>query len=203
MTATTLPPRIPPLPRNVLMDVQEVEEHLRASLDAAANRRPHLNVEQVRRALDTCVVEALNLQLEYYASLPNYRPEWVPALAVRTIDSAIGSFPLLTDGEPFRERLQQTVRHYLQGRRKAKLQPVPQLAMPASEPLNEQIEALRDECRMTVEELAEGLGVTPRSAYRHLSGEATPRQKQVAAYEKLFSQKLGRKVRLETSVERQ
>src|ERR1035438_8416989 len=166
MTKNPLPQRIPPLPRDVLMDVQEVEEHLRASLQAAANRRPQLNVEQVRRALDTCVVEALNLQLEYYVSLPNYRPEWVPALAVRTIDSAIGSFPQLTDGEPFRARVQQTVRHYLQSRRKAKLQPVPQLAMPASEPLNKQIEALRIECRMTVEELAEGLDVTPRSLDR-------------------------------------
>jgi hypothetical protein len=123
------------------MDVQEVEEHLRASLHAAANRRPQLNVEQVRRALDTCVVEALNLQLEYYASLPNYRPEWVPALALRTIDSAIGSFPLLTDGEPFRARLEQTVRHYLQGRRKAKAMTAPQPVIPESEPLPHRLPA--------------------------------------------------------------
>lgn len=203
MTRNSSPPRIPPLPLHVLTEVQEVERHLRISLDAADLGGGRLNIQQAIRVLDTCVVEALSIQLDYYASLPNYCSEWAAGLAVRTIESAIASFPVLTSGEPFRPRLQETISQFLQDRRKAKALPASQVVTPTSEPLNQQIEALRVECRMTVEELAEGLDVTPRSAYRHLSGEASPRDRHIAAYEKLFSQKLGRKVRLETSPKRQ
>jgi DNA-binding transcriptional ArsR family regulator len=65
--------------------------------------------------------------------------------------------------------------------------------------LSEQIDDLRNECRWTVEELAEVIDVAPRSVYRHLSGEATPRKRQVAAYEKAFSDKLKRPVLLKVS----
>lgn len=198
------PPRIPPLPLHVLKKVQEIERHLRLSLESASHSRgmDQINTEQVRRVLDTCVVEALDLQLEYYASVAGYCPEWIALLAASAVDSALGLFPLFTSSEPFRPNLQQTVRDYL-ARRRAKTVPALQPGTSSSEPLNRQIEAFRVECRITVEELAEGLDVAPRSVYRHLSGEAAPRHRQIASYEKLFSQKLGRKIRLETSSKRQ
>ena len=116
MKKKSSPPRIPPLPLRALMDVQEVEEHLRASLSASsdqANMLGQINAEQVRRALDACVVEALDVQLKYYGSLPNYCPEWASLLAARTINSAIASFPRFTDGEAFRLEVERTVRDHL------------------------------------------------------------------------------------------
>lgn len=62
-----------------------------------------------------------------------------------------------------------------------------------------QLQQLNDECQMTVEELAEGIDIEPRSVYRHLSGEATPRKRHLVAYEKIFSEKLKRQVRLRAS----
>ena len=41
-----------------------------------------------------------------------------------------------------------------------------------AETLGDQIDRLREECRLTVEELAENLNIESRSVYRHLSGEA-------------------------------
>jgi DNA-binding transcriptional ArsR family regulator len=65
-----------------------------------------------------------------------------------------------------------------------------------------QINDLRDECRLTVEELAESVGLAPRSVYRHLSGKAIPRPSQVATYEKFFSKRLAREIHLKTSRKR-
>jgi ribosome-binding protein aMBF1 (putative translation factor) len=57
-----------------------------------------------------------------------------------------------------------------------------------------QIERLRQQCRMTVEELAEALDVVPRSVFRHLSGESIPRNRHLAAYERVFSERLKTKI---------
>jgi hypothetical protein len=62
--------------------------------------------------------------------------------------------------------------------------------------IERQLEALRSECRWTVEELAEGMTISLRSVQRHLSGEAVPRKRHIAEYEKRFSAKLNRDVRL-------
>jgi DNA-binding transcriptional ArsR family regulator len=80
----------------------------------------------------------------------------------------------------------------------------PQSAQPESlESFASQIDALRAECRLTVEELAEAIDVKARSVYRHLKG-VVPRGKQLRAYEREFSQRLERKVVLsQTSSKRQ
>ena len=49
-----------------------------------------------------------------------------------------------------------------------------------------QIERLRQEAHMSVEELADEIDVEPRSVYRHLSGETLPHPKYLAAYERVF-----------------
>jgi hypothetical protein len=78
---------------------------------------------------------------------------------------------------------------------------------PASAPLTrsiaQQLKDLQDESRMTVEEMAEAIEIEPRSVFRHLSGDSIPRAKQIGAFERLFTDKLGRPVRLETSGKRQ
>lgn len=66
----------------------------------------------------------------------------------------------------------------------------------------EQIRALQDESNVTAQVLADALEIDPRSVFRHLAGEAIPRGGHIAAYESLFSEKLGRKVTIKTSPKR-
>ena len=70
----------------------------------------------------------------------------------------------------------------------------------ADQPISKQIAELCDECRWTVEELAEAVELSPRSVYRHLSEDAAPRKRQLAAYEKAFSTKLKRQVTFKRQV---
>ncbi len=74
---------------------------------------------------------------------------------------------------------------------------------PTGPPLSGQLRALQDEARLTAEQIAESLDIDPRSVFRHLGGQAVPRRKQIAAYERLFTEKLGRNIKLEMSVKRQ
>jgi len=57
----------------------------------------------------------------------------------------------------------------------------------------EQIEQLRNECRLTVEQLADEVGLDPRSVYRHLGG-TKPRIGHIGAYERVFSKILKRNI---------
>jgi gas vesicle protein len=65
--------------------------------------------------------------------------------------------------------------------------------------ISEQLKSLQSECRMTAEEIAEPIQIEPRSVYRHLSGDTMPRRRQIAAYEKLFSERTGRAIRIDAS----
>jgi DNA-binding XRE family transcriptional regulator len=149
------------------------------------------------------VVGAFEAQIEYYEKLPIYTKEWLKELQQTTIDSALGLMPMWTSGELFRDELVHTLRIYVRQLPKPSSSP-PERALPENKPsIQQQLDDLRNECRLTVEDLAEALDVAPRSIYRHLSGEAIPRNRQVAAYEKLFSKQLGKSIRLETSGKRQ
>jgi len=64
----------------------------------------------------------------------------------------------------------------------------------AAESISEQIKRLKDECDITAEEIAEVLGVVPRSIWKHLAGTTVPRRGHLAAYERLFSDRLKRSV---------
>lgn len=63
-----------------------------------------------------------------------------------------------------------------------------------SETTGEQIDRLRNECRLSVEQLAEMVKIEPRSVYRHINGEAKPRIAHIGAYERAFSQVLHKPV---------
>lgn len=66
-----------------------------------------------------------------------------------------------------------------------------------SETVSSQLNRLREECRFTVEALAEAIGVDPTTVSRHLSGAATPQLRTLGAYDRTFSNKLGRKMVIE------
>jgi DNA-binding transcriptional ArsR family regulator len=60
--------------------------------------------------------------------------------------------------------------------------------------LSDLIKRLQIESRLTIEDLAEAIELTPRSISRHLAGEAIPRPRNIAAYERVFTRKLGRAI---------
>jgi hypothetical protein len=116
-------------------------------------------------------------------------------LQEETIESAIGMIPggysddLL---EHFRDVLWETTY--------ADLNPPKTLPAKRAEPpkpdstLAGQIKKLRDECRLTTEELAENISLDTRSVQRHLAGTTQPYTRHLRAYERLFSKLLERKV---------
>jgi hypothetical protein len=68
------------------------------------------------------------------------------------------------------------------------------LTTTAEETVAAQIKSLRDECRWTNEQLAEAADLSARQVARHVSGEAMPYKRNIAAYERLFSNELKRKI---------
>jgi DNA-binding XRE family transcriptional regulator len=151
------------------------------------------------------VVTVFDLKLLYYEALPNFQEEWIHDIGLNTVSTALGFLPSdlrEQDAREMDEILCNTLNAHSESRVIAAKEKQDAEAK-AIEPVGKQIDDLRKKCRMTVEELADALDVTPRSVYRHLSGKADPRARQIAAYEKLFSQKLNKSVRLDTSVERQ
>jgi hypothetical protein len=73
---------------------------------------------------------------------------------------------------------------------------------PAIESLPDQLNRLMDECAMTREEVADALDVDVRQVYRHCAGETIPRRTNLLAYQRLFSERLGRAVTVTTPPKR-
>jgi len=72
--------------------------------------------------------------------------------------------------------------------------PAPSPSTPKRETVATQINRLREECHLTAEELAEKIGIEPRSVQRHLAGSSVPHGRHVRAYERVFSNLLNRQV---------
>jgi hypothetical protein len=73
---------------------------------------------------------------------------------------------------------------------------------PKTEPLKVQLAHLRKDCKLTVDQLAEAIDIETRSVYRHLRG-TIPRDEQLRAYERVFTEKLGQPITLTTTPKRQ
>jgi hypothetical protein len=65
------------------------------------------------------------------------------------------------------------------------------------ETVAEQIQRLRKECNLTVEQLAARVGLDVRNVTRHVSGQTKPRLSSLAEYERVFSEALDRKVTID------
>jgi len=72
--------------------------------------------------------------------------------------------------------------------------PVSPRKVPPSETVGEQIKRLREECRWTIEQLAEFVDVHERTVSRHELGEVEPYARTLSIYERIFYKHLGRKV---------
>jgi hypothetical protein len=192
-------PAIPQLSLDALDDVQKIERYARQQLSECIHSG-HLNSQKAERILRTCTVQVLKTQIAYYESLPTFHEKWIIQLQGDAIESGIGMIP---DG--YGDDLYEYFRDVLWNTTYADLNPSKKLTGKKEESqkpettLAEQIEKLRDEARLTNEELAEEINLGLRSLYRHLSG-TPPRARHIAAYEKLFSEKLARKVLLQNVI---
>lgn len=192
-------PAIPQLSLGVLNNVQEIERYARQQLRECESST-HYNSQKAERILRTCTVQVLKTQIAYYEPLPTFHENWIIQLQKDAIESAVAMVPAGYGDdlyEHFRDILWDTTYadlnppKTLTGKKEESQKPETTLA--------EQIRKLRDEARMTNEELAEQINLGLRSLYRHLSG-TPPRARQIAAYEKLFSEKLARKVLLQNVI---
>jgi hypothetical protein len=57
-----------------------------------------------------------------------------------------------------------------------------------------QLDSLRENCRLTIEQLAEKVGINIRTVQRHLADKSNPYPRHLTAYERVFSKLLSRKV---------
>jgi hypothetical protein len=153
-------------------------------------------------------------------------PAWLLRLAERTIAhvwSAVAKLEGWNQDEMLlgyhgltKEKIEQDLKTVLWGiaaqyeqgiapsQRKAAAGPAPPPAQPEpeaaktsipQESVADQLKRLKVECRLTAREMADALKVNLRSVFRNLNG-AMPRATQIAAYEKLFSDRLGRTITL-------
>jgi DNA-binding XRE family transcriptional regulator len=74
---------------------------------------------------------------------------------------------------------------------------------PGLRSLSEQLEDLRSECDISIEELADKVGIDPTNVSRHLNGKSTPSRKTRGSYGRAFSKLLNQKILInQTQVKR-
>jgi len=187
-------PAMPQLSLKALDGVQNIERYAKQQL-SDCQHTGHFNIHKAERILRTCAVQVLKTQLDYYESLPIFHPKWVIKLQENTIEAAVGMLP---DG--YSDELYEHFRNLLWDTTYADLNPPKRLTVNNEEPpkitrtLGSQIQKLRDECRLTTEELAEEVKLDVRSVQRHLAGRTQPYARHLRAYEKSFSKLLNKQV---------
>lgn len=188
-------PAIPQLSLQTLNDVQKIERYAKQQL-SDCQHSGHFNVHKGERILRTCAVQVLKAQLDYYESLAIFHPRWVIKLQENTVEAAVGMLP---DGysdelyEHFRKLLWDTTYADLNPSKPETNQPTNELRT-KPETIADQINRLRSECHLSTEELAEKIGVDPRSVKRHQAGKTRPYPQHLRAYQRVFSELLNRQV---------
>ncbi|MGA3371635.1 MAG: hypothetical protein ABSC48_07725 [Terracidiphilus sp.] len=157
-------------------------------------------------------------------------PVWLSRLSDRVLARTLTALDRIEDGDPdallvgyhglsrpevektLRQILREIAQQYEQGKVPLPIagestKTEPQLDQDergtiSKESLAAQIKRLQNECEITAEAMAVAIEVEPRSIYRHLAGTAVPRPKHIAAYENLFSERLGKSVTLKRPVKR-
>ena len=75
-----------------------------------------------------------------------------------------------------------------------KIQAFPFKPSEQKESTGQQIDRLRKECRWTIEELAEKVGINIRTVQRHIADKSSPYSRHLSGYERAFSKALNIKV---------
>jgi DNA-binding transcriptional ArsR family regulator len=187
---------LPPSPTRPLYLLRLLREYACARFDAEARRYPSGNelpqwLLNLGERIEARVSEFLRAgpglrgSLDYHATLEEMKTAIHESLRSRIEDCRLG-FRQILSSQILNDRItsspagvggsSETQRHGTVG---------------------EQIRKLSDECRLTVEELAEAIEVSPRTVYRHLAGDAQPQPRHLAAYEKHFTARLRRPVQID------
>jgi hypothetical protein len=104
----SLPPLPPPLSLQAFGEVRDVEDIIQDALQDCDD-----NLERIRQTLHAGVAAKLNVQMNYYCSLPKPQIGWFAHLIPRTVDSIIGMCSSLAPGDQFRDELIRTAAHHL------------------------------------------------------------------------------------------
>lgn len=213
-------------PRFKALAESQNEQLIRAFDPTASPPRPK-RPRYLCELLRSYANELFEIEAKHYPDDPA-RDEWLTNLAVRVatnVEEHVGPFgleyhaPRLEMRQSIREALKQEVGEFppptpreqslpsgsseATTEKKSKRRTT-RTRRPKTEALGAEINGLREECRFSCEELAELVELDPTSVFRHISGKSVPRLKNIAAYERVFSKKLERKVVIEiTPVKRQ
>jgi DNA-binding XRE family transcriptional regulator len=112
---------------------------------------------------------------------------WIPP-------EAQALFEKTNEWKQYQDELLEVAR--MQGSSHPTVESVPSGMTAPGNTLPNQIRALREECPMTIEQLASAVHLAPRNVRRHEAGESQIRAKNIQEYERVFSSKLKREVRL-------
>ena len=191
-------PRLPPLPFDVLRRVEEIEGYLTASIDDC-ERGLSFNTQKAVRLLRSCVVSVFEIQIQYYRALPGFSSNWIGPIVSGIVHSAMGQLGMRVSHfqrAALEGELARTLIEHVATTDAKPSEPTMQsnLAQRTVESIAKQLVRLRAEAHITMEELAGELDVDPRSVFRHFSGESSPRDRHLAAYERVFSDRLKTKV---------
>lgn len=120
---SSLPP-LPPLSVQALSDLQNIEDVVAEALEHLDDFLPsvtsmlhrHNSPKRIERVLRTCLVAHLDVQINYYSSLPQYRATWIPQIIGSSIGALLSMFPVFVDSEPYRGILNGTAAEYIKTR---------------------------------------------------------------------------------------
>lgn len=201
---------MPPLTPEMHDELRALERGLRLELRSCCNRYevidPHAAFEYAR----TYAVQFYDLYYGFYSQIPDpkYRPHWRPASetfafdrVVRCIENNSGIRAYFANDTTRTQRIRRTISDH------AERNPIPTIPIDLQPPnrpgvfapvsVAARLKALKRKSRLSAQKIADGIGVDLRTVQRHLSGTASPRDAQILAYEKFFTNHLGEPTKIE------
>jgi hypothetical protein len=107
-------PQLPPLSREALHHIHEIEDEVRELLESCSEPLlGFINREKARQIVRTYLIEELDVKMGHYSSLPNYQVAWMPELIRSTVDSLIVLMPVFTSSKNVRNDLLLTAAEHL------------------------------------------------------------------------------------------
>jgi hypothetical protein len=197
-------PLLPPLSREALSQIHEIEDEVREALEDCTD--PILgftNPEKARQIVHTYLVAAIDVKVGHYSSLPTYQARWIPEIIVSTVNFFLGILHFVEPQEQLRNDLLRTAaQHLAQKRLEAEAiknkaaTPASQIPSPspADDTIAAQLKRLRAETGWTIPALAAAVNKDVSTVSRNLSGQYIPYDRNLSAYEQAFSKRLKRQV---------
>jgi hypothetical protein len=114
----SVPLLLPPLSREALSQIHEVEAEVREALEDCTD--PILgftNPEKKRQIVRTYLVAAIDVKMDYYSSLPIYQVRWIPEIIISIVNFFLGMLHPFATNEQLRNDLLRTAAEHLAQKR--------------------------------------------------------------------------------------